>query len=122
MLNKLSLYVNLAIYPAIRANYVTYNKVSNDHRWNEERNRGRRTSSPHAIPERLDPLPTQHSEHHHESVPEVIEVPARHSVVTKLVWRVRFTKHFHPHQSKDVNHKTQDEGDVSNWPNAVADC
>ena len=31
---------------------------------------------PHAVPERLDPLPTQDTEYHHEGVEEVTEVPS----------------------------------------------
>ena len=101
---------------------TTHNKIPYDNRWNEERNRSRWAGGPHAVPERLDPFPAQHSEHHHERVPKVIEVPARYTVFTKLVRCVRFAKHFHSQQSKDVNHKTQDESDVPDWSNAVGDC
>ena len=31
---------------------------------------------PHAVPERLDPLPAQDTEYHHEGVEEVTEVPS----------------------------------------------
>ena len=103
-------------------NVITYNKIPYDKRWNEEGNRSCGTCRPHAIPDRLDPLPAQHSEHHHERMPEIIEIPAWHTIIIKLVRRVVFAKHFHPHQSKDVDHKTQDEGDVSDWSDAVGDC
>jgi len=102
--------------------HTTHNKIAYDDSWNEERNRSSRTGGPHAIPERLDPLSTQHSEHHHERVPKVIKVPARYTILPKLVRSVMFAKHFHTHQRKDVNHKTQDEGDVPDWSNAVGDC
>ena len=105
----------------IRSN-ATYNKISYDNSWDEKRNRGPRTGRPHTIPEGLDPLSTQHSKHHHEGVPKVIEVPTRNTILSKFVRRVGFSKHFHPHQSKDVDHKTQDEGDVPDRPNAVSDC
>ena len=44
---------------------------------------------PHAIPHRLDPLPTEDTEHDHEAVHEVGEVPARHHLLREplhIVW------------------------------------
>ena len=88
--------------------HKTHNKIAYNNRWNEERNRCSRRSGLHAVPERLDSLSTQHPEHYHERVPKVIEVPARYTVPAKLVRSVMLAKHFHTHQRKDVNHKTQD--------------
>ena len=113
-----SWYISLSI-----VYHTTYNKISYDNRWNEKKNRSGGTfCGPHAIPEGLDPFPTQHSEHHHERVPKVNEIPARDFIWLKLVWCVGFAKHFHSHQSKDVDHKTQDESDVSDWSDAVGYC
>ena len=44
---------------------------------------------PHAIPHRLNPLPTEDTEHDHEAVHEVGEVPARHHLLREplhIVW------------------------------------
>lgn len=63
----------------------THNKIADDKSWNEEGNGSSRAGCSHAIPQGFDPFPTQDSEHHHESVPEVVEVPSWHTVLSKLV-------------------------------------
>lgn len=67
----------------------TYNQVSDDNSGQEERNAGD-IADVHTVPHRLDPLPTQDSEHDHEGVHEVCEVPpwqltAREAV--HMVWK-----------------------------------
>jgi len=55
----------------------TYDKVSNDHSQEEERNTDE-TGADDALPHRLYPLPAEHPENDHERVKKINKVPSRH--------------------------------------------
>lgn len=70
----------------------THHQVADDDSGQEERDTGP-VADQHAVPHTLDPLSAQHSEHDHEGVHEIYEVPARQLAVgarleaTHVVWK-----------------------------------
>lgn len=65
----------------------TYDQVSDDNSRQEERNAGD-VADVHTIPHGLDPLAAQDSEHDHEGVHEVCEVPPRQLTAREAVHMV----------------------------------
>lgn len=57
----------------------TNHQVANDHGQEEERYADNLLSSSHAVPHRLNPLPTQDSEHNHQCMQKVLEIPSGNS-------------------------------------------
>lgn len=77
-------------------NYRTYHKIADDNGGQEEWYAGD-VAHVHAVPHGLDPLSAQHSEHDHEAVHEVGEVPARQITIRKAIlvicmWRDKYSK------------------------------
>ena len=75
----------------------------------------------HAVPHRLDPLPTQHAEDDHERVKEVLEVPAGHSVLVELLDVVVLTEQLHAHDGEDEDDDDEDEAQVAEGAHRPAD-
>ena len=78
--------------------FDTHNEVSNDHGEKEERN-AVETGTVYAVPHGLDPLAAQHTEHDHERVKEVDEVPAR--FIAEHFLAVVGTEQLHSHDGED---------------------
>ena len=97
----------------------TYNQVSDDHSGEEEWNTDL-ACHPHAVPHGLDPLSTQHSEHDHEAVHEVDEVPARHDLAREPVHivSVALPEQLHPHDREDEDNDTKYKCEVSKSTNS----
>ena len=68
----------------------------------------------HAVPHGLDPLSTEYSEHNHEAVHEVREVPPRHGTTVPLahVALVVLPEQLHPHHGEDEDDDAQNECEV----------
>ena len=79
----------------------------------------------HTVPHGFDPLPTEDSEHNHETVHEVREVPSGQFAIplfTNFV-SVVFAKELHAHHSKDEDDNAKDEGQVGQGAHRVGhDC
>ena len=58
----------------------THEEVSDDEGGEDDGHAEDLSLGPHAVVERLYPLPAEDAEHHHERVEEVAEVPSRHRV------------------------------------------
>jgi len=74
---------------------VTYDEIADDHCQEEERN-AVEAGTVDAVPRGLDPLATQHTEHDHERVKKVDEVPARY-FARKLLLGVVDSEHLTRH-------------------------
>ena len=94
----------------------TYNKVPNDKCWQEEQN-GQWACGFHAVPQRFNPLATQNSKHHHESVPKVVEIPSRY--VLGIFRFVSVTKNLYSSDSEYIDDNSENQCDVTNGSDAL---
>ena len=86
--------------------FDTHNEVSNDHGEKEERN-AVETGTVYAVPHGLDPLAAQHTEHDHERVKEVDEVPARY-FARKVLLCVVYSEHLPIYQNVMIDDRDND--------------
>ena len=72
----------------------------------------------HAIPHRLDPLPTEDAEDDHEAVHEVREVPSWHhtSGPQALLGPIVIPVQLHAHHGKDEDDDANHKGEVGETP------
>jgi len=86
----------------------TYNKVSDDHGEEEERD-AVEAGTEDAVPHGLDPLAAQHTEDDHERVKKILEVPARSVAEHFLVVVDAEQLHAHDGEDKDDDHQYKAE-------------
>ena len=74
-----------------------------------------------AVPHGLYPLSAQHSEHDHEAVHEVGEVPSWHGTTVPVtnIALVVLAKQLHPHHGKDEDDDAEDKGQVGQCSHCV---
>ena len=74
-----------------------------------------------AVPHGFYPLPAQHSEHDHEAVHEVREVPPRHGAAVPAadIALVVLPEQLHPHHGEDEDDDAQHKGEVGESADGV---
>jgi len=97
-----------------------YHEVSNDHCGKKERDAGVGRTV-YAVPHGLYPLATQHTEHDHERVKEVAEVPQRHSGFQKVLLFVIVSEQLHAHDGEYEDDDGEHEAEVAERTQSSSD-